>query len=211
MTHCDTKTKILDCAEQMFAHKGYGNTSMRALATEAGVNLASANYHFGSKDKLLQAVIERRIGPLNQIRQQRLAAVMDRARQQQMPPTATDLVNAFFKPTFEFRNSCPGARAFISLVSRSLSEPDTSVRICFLAAVRPNINQLFEALQVALPHIPTDILKARMQLSVGTMSYALSMNVSEELTAREMSVVDVNQPLINEVLKYILAGLEAPL
>lgn len=211
MSQCDTKTKILDCAEQMFADKGYGNTSMRALAAKAGVNLASANYHFGSKDKLLQAVIERRIVPLNQIRKQRLDVVMGRAHQQNSPPTATDLVNAFFEPTFEFRNSCPGARAFVSLVSRSLSEPDTSVRSCFLAAVRPNINQLFEYLQIALPHIPTEILKARLQLSVGTMSYALSMNVSEELTAQEMSVVDINQPLINEVLKYILAGLEAPL
>ncbi len=42
MKPCDTKVRILDSAEQMFAHSGYSNTSMRSLAAAAGVNLASA-------------------------------------------------------------------------------------------------------------------------------------------------------------------------
>lgn len=211
MNHCDTKTRILDCAEQMFARNGYSNTSMRALATAAGVNLASANYHFGSKDKLLEAIIERRLLPLNQIRQERINAVLEQAQQQQASPLANDILKAFFEPTLEFRNSSLGARAFVSLVSRSLSEPDHAVRSCFLQFVKPNFQQLFEALQIALPHLPPDILKARLQLSVGTMSYALSMNVSEKLTTNEMSVTDINQPLIQQLQIYILAGLEAPL
>lgn len=211
MAPCDTKNRILDCAELMFSSKGYGSTSMRALATKAGVNLASANYHFGSKDKLLQAVIERRMQPLNKNRQRRMRAVLDRARQRQTRPATADLLKAFFEPTLEFRNSSPGARAFVSLVSRSLSEPDQAVRSCFLKQVKPNFEQLFDALQLALPHLPPEILKARLQLSVGTMSYALSMNVSEQLTTNEMSVTDINQPLIQQLQTYVLAGLEAPL
>jgi len=211
MKPCDTKARILDSAEQMFAHSGYNNTSMRSLAAAAGVNLASANYHFGSKGKLLEAVFEWRILPLNKIRQSLMHSVLEKAEQQQKLPLAKDLLKAFFEPTLEFRNSSPGARAFIGLVSRSLSEPDKAVRSCFLKLVKPNFEQLFEALKIALPNVPADILKARLQLSVGTMSYALSVNVSEELTANDMTVTDINQPLIQQLQIYVLAGLEAPL
>ena len=46
----DTKQKILDAAEQLIAEQGYAATSLRQIIAEAGVNLASIHYHFGSKD-----------------------------------------------------------------------------------------------------------------------------------------------------------------
>ena len=52
----DTKEKILDAAERLFAEHGFASTSMRDITTEADVNLAAVNYHFGSKLALLQAV-----------------------------------------------------------------------------------------------------------------------------------------------------------
>ena len=54
-----TKIKILDAAEQLFAAHGFAETSMREITSKAGVNLASVNYHFGSKKVLIQAVIDR--------------------------------------------------------------------------------------------------------------------------------------------------------
>ena len=47
----DTKKRILDAAETLFAEQGYAQTSMRAITARADVNLASVNYHFGSKKK----------------------------------------------------------------------------------------------------------------------------------------------------------------
>ncbi len=45
----ETKTKILDVAEQLFASHGFAETSLRGITAKAEVNLASVNYHFGSK------------------------------------------------------------------------------------------------------------------------------------------------------------------
>ena len=59
----DTKERILDAAERLFAAHGFGETSMRALTAAAGVNLAAANYHFGSKDGVLRAILLRRLEP----------------------------------------------------------------------------------------------------------------------------------------------------
>ena len=44
-----TKLKILDAAEELFAQSGFSETSLRQITNKAEVNLASVNYHFGSK------------------------------------------------------------------------------------------------------------------------------------------------------------------
>lgn len=60
-----TKDRILDAAERLFARDGFDATSLRAITAEAKVNLAAVNYHFQSKEALVQAVIGRRLGPIN--------------------------------------------------------------------------------------------------------------------------------------------------
>src|SRR5213593_2222540 len=74
-TSADTKTRILDAAEHLFMEHGFEATSLRSLTTAAGVNLAAVNYHFGSKEELFQAVLTRRLDPMNQERIDLLAAV----------------------------------------------------------------------------------------------------------------------------------------
>ena len=75
----ETRDKILGAAEQLFAHHGFEGTSLRAVTGLAEVNLASANYHFGSKEGLLKAVIERRIGPVNEERLSMLLSTLSLA------------------------------------------------------------------------------------------------------------------------------------
>src|SRR6476619_2538659 len=64
----DTKTRLLDAAEQLFMEHGFEATSLRQLTAAASVNLAAVNYHFGSKEELFQAVLTRRLDPMNQER-----------------------------------------------------------------------------------------------------------------------------------------------
>src|SRR5579859_2251157 len=64
----DTKQKIMDTAEKLFAEKGYDATSLRQVIAEAGVNLAAVHYHFGSKEELLDALVLRRVAPVNTAR-----------------------------------------------------------------------------------------------------------------------------------------------
>ena len=59
----DTKERMLDTAEGLFAEHGFPATSMRDITNAAGVNLAAINYHFGSKESLLIAVLQRRTLP----------------------------------------------------------------------------------------------------------------------------------------------------
>ena len=61
-TTSDTRERILDVAERLFMENGYEATSMRTITSEAEENLASVNYHFGSKEALVCEVFRRRLG-----------------------------------------------------------------------------------------------------------------------------------------------------
>ncbi len=90
-TVVDTKTKILDAAEKLFADKGFDATSLRDITTGADVNLAAANYHFQTKDALIDAVIARRIGPVNTRRLEMLDAAGPN-------PSIEQIIEAFVAP-----------------------------------------------------------------------------------------------------------------
>ncbi|MEA3363484.1 MAG: TetR/AcrR family transcriptional regulator [Thermodesulfobacteriota bacterium] len=210
MQQCGTKTRILDGAEQLFAREGFHNTSLRALTSLAEANLASVNYHFGSKDALLQAVIERRLLPLNQIRGAKIKEVLAQAQEDQLPPTADALLRAFIEPTLKFRNSSPGARDFISLIGRSLSEPDETVRNCFLSLVLPIFQELFAGLREALPQLAPAILLTRLQFIMGIMSHVMCMGTLSAFNNPALPPPLDQETLIDQLLKYALAGLEAP-
>ena len=49
-------------AEKLFVEKGFDGTSVRDLSREAEVNLAMVNYYFGGKEKLLEALVEKKTG-----------------------------------------------------------------------------------------------------------------------------------------------------
>ncbi|MCO4795281.1 MAG: TetR/AcrR family transcriptional regulator [Bacteriovoracaceae bacterium] len=58
MTDNDTKSKILIVSSKLFAEKGLDGTSIRDIASEAGVNLAAINYHFKNKNNLYCATFQ---------------------------------------------------------------------------------------------------------------------------------------------------------
>ena len=54
--------QIIETAERLFAEKGFDGTSVRDIADEAGINVAMISYYFGSKEKLMEALFELRVG-----------------------------------------------------------------------------------------------------------------------------------------------------
>src|ERR1039457_2146064 len=93
----DTRTRILDAAEHLFAERGFRGTSVRAITGLAGANLAAVGYHFGSKAELLAAVTRRGPEPISAARGAGLARLLPRPPD---PPVA-ELVEAFAGPLFD--------------------------------------------------------------------------------------------------------------
>src|SRR5437763_1690153 len=116
----DTKAKILDSAEKLFGMKGFEATSLRDITAEAQVNLAAVNYHFQSKDALMEAVICRRIQPVNRRRMELLDASGENA-------TVEDIIRAFFSPVF-VEGNLGGVPA---LIGRVLADPGQFLKKLF--------------------------------------------------------------------------------
>src|SRR5258705_12328053 len=91
----ETRTRILDAAEEPFMQHGFEATSMRLLPAKAEVNLAAVNYHFGSKHALIEAVFRRRLDPMNTGR----IAELDRLEAGGAPQSPETIIRAFIGPS----------------------------------------------------------------------------------------------------------------
>lgn len=206
----DTKQRILDAAERLFAAQGYHNTSLRTITTEAGANLAAVNYHFGSKETLLEEVFKRRLIPLNAIRREELERVRDRALAEGQRPAAADVLRAFVGPTVRFCCQEPGAEHFSTLVGRAIAEPDTTIRGVFIQHIMPIFNLLFEVLCAALPELDRDTVFWRLQFALGSTTHMMRLISKLELLPAGIDRdVDI-ESLLEELMRFITAGVGQP-
>lgn len=112
-----TKQLILNAAETLFGERGYDLVSLRDITEEAGVTLALASYHFGTKQNLFESVVGRRAEFLCKTRENRL---------HDLGPDASlrEVLDAFMAPLFEqVRSGDPGWKSYTQVLSR-LAEGD---------------------------------------------------------------------------------------
>ncbi len=122
-----TRERILDAAEALFMEHGFEATSVRLITATAGANLAAANYHFGSKEELFQAVLTRRLDPMNQER----VALLDRFEREAAPNALAcpRILDALFIPALKLaRDPARGGANFLRLLGRAYADPAPFIR-----------------------------------------------------------------------------------
>jgi AcrR family transcriptional regulator len=162
----DTKDKILDTAERLFGDNGFGATSLRQIIAAAGVNLAAVHYHFGSKEELLDAVVVRKLGPINVERITLLEKAVARAAGR--PVALEQFLEAFLWPAVRSAGQDP---AFCKLMGRLHGEglmPRVVVKNFQEIAAR-----FLGGLRNALPHLPEDEVIWRIHFMTGAMAHTL--------------------------------------
>jgi len=205
----DTKQRLLDAAEALFARHGCHATSVRAITREAGANLAAVGYHFGSKEALIQAVIDRRLTPLNQERLAGLEAELEAAAAAGRRPAVAALLRAFVEPTIHFRTSDPKGRDFIAFVARLVHEPEPGARDHFFARMRPVFERYLPALCAALPEVAPEVVQWRFHFCIGAMAHTLFVAVAPPMADHPMPrKVDADH-LVTLLLAFLTAGMEA--
>ncbi|HDZ61572.1 MAG TPA: TetR/AcrR family transcriptional regulator [Nitrospirae bacterium] len=204
-----TKLKILDAAEALFAHNGYRGTSLRAITGKAGVNLAAVNYHFGSKVKLLEEVIKRRILPLNKIRMNRLEEVRDTAKEKGIKPDIKDVLLAFIEPTIMFVESGQGAKSFVTFIGRSIADPDDTVKKVFLRFIMPIFQLLLQTTCDALPDKPRDTIFWRLHFMMGALFHTMHVWGNTNIGPKDINFDIDAESLIDQIIPYVTAGMKA--
>jgi AcrR family transcriptional regulator len=198
-----TKERILGAAEVLFARRGFDGASLRQLTTAAGVNLAAVNYHFGSKDKLVEEVFRRRLDALNE---RRLAALAKVAGAEDT--TLEDVLEAFIRPALDLSHDDSGA-LFMRVLARAFAEHDDTLRQ-FLSANYGHVMRQFTAeFARLLPQLSKEELYWRIDLVTGALTHAMSgfgmiqrkSDVSEH-THREQTA--------QHLIRFAVAGLSHP-
>ena len=207
----ETRTRILDAAEELFMQHGFEATSMRLLTGKAGVNLAAVNYHFGSKDALIEAVFRRRVDPMNAARVAELERLESDAGARALTPDA--IIRAFIGPSLRLiEDAKSGGRNFIRLLGRSYSEPAKPIRALIGQLYGGTMERYKAALERALPHMPREELVWRMHFMFGTLAYTLAATDTVQLIAGSKPEDRYDARLLeNRLTAFLASGLSAPL
>ncbi len=143
------KTRILDAAEALFAQYGYDGVTLRQITKQAGVDVALANYHFGPKRDLFNAVLERRADVVNNARHNALDECLRAAGAK--PPTVEAIIDAYVAPLGEIHNSADeGFRHYLALIAYVNNSHEYG-RQFMTQFFNPLVKRFIDALRQALP------------------------------------------------------------
>lgn len=115
------KLRLVVAAEELFAERGFESVSVRDITKRAGMNIASVNYHFGSRSGLVAGVMTRYVTPINDERLAGIEALERRWSGKAVP--LEEVLEAFVRPLVnQVRKSELSERLFLKLVGRMFGE-----------------------------------------------------------------------------------------
>ncbi|MET0271830.1 MAG: TetR/AcrR family transcriptional regulator [Phenylobacterium sp.] len=161
--HAATKAAVFGAAERLFALHGFQNVSVRDITAEAGVNLASVNYHFGSKDALLFEIFRRRTGELNRERARMLHEAGGRHGGK---PPVREILEAYFAPPLKWAAPENDRRISVQFIIRARSEGTAEMREALQNDVS-HLERFANALIAARPDIPREEIYWRLHFCLG--------------------------------------------
>ncbi len=204
-----TRERILAAAEELFARTGVATTSLRAITALARVNLAAVNYHFGSKDGLVEAVYRRRLEPLNRARLANLDKL--EAASGEDPPSLEAVMEAFILPVVKLgQDPAQGGPTVMRLLGQTHTEAAGYFRTYFAGEYREVLHRYEEVLSRILPDLPGEQIRTRLAFLVGAMTYPIAeRQLLELLTGAEIQRQDIDS-MMKQLVPFAVAGFLAP-
>lgn len=194
-----TRDDIVQASIRLFGDRGFSGTSMRSIADAAGVNLASMNYHFGSKAQLFAETFQHCAAPLNAERIRRLDALEGSDNE----PSVAGIVRVFLDV------GVIGDATWSRFAAHIFVEPDEFARPLLKETFAPTAARFLQALAKALPHLPRQVLALRFHFLIGSMLHLVRFEAPIEFQEGQGEPSgSVNS--IEELVSFVVAGLSEP-
>jgi AcrR family transcriptional regulator len=206
MSGPDTKQRILDAAGTLFAEHGFPATSLRQITKLANVNLASVNYHFGSKDGLLRELVVRCIEPINQERTRLLDAAESEAGDAPIP--LRTIIHAFIEPAV--RELSGNHTDMPCVLSRLHHEPHSGLEKMLADILAPTIARFIAATHRTLPHRTPEELLIRGHFMVGSMLHLLDFKCEAlmPIPGIDLETISDYDFRLEQLVSYCTAGFD---
>jgi AcrR family transcriptional regulator len=199
-----TKERLLRAAESLIAEQGVEAFSIRAVTRAAGVSVSAANYHFGSKEALVQETLWRVLAPMNDRRLERLDALEAEAGDGD-PPRVEVLIDAFLRPAFDLESEeAPGVyRRFAAQLHSGPPEFEGRMKVELL---NPSFQRFVDALARALPDRDRTDLALAFQFSLGAALHVLRGHAERLADAEGLPDEEVFRRLVRFAAEGICAS-----
>lgn len=167
----ETVEKILDAATALFAERGFTETSLRTITSTAGVNLASVNYHFGSKKTLIQEVFSRFLTPFCY----ELERALDDYEKAHSEPELHGLIEVLFATVFSGKQHMDvHLNQFMRLLGLAYSQSQEHMRHYIIREYGETYSRYTELLRRASPELTPEAFFWRLYFVLGASVFTLS-------------------------------------
>jgi len=166
--HFSTKDRILGAAEELFAQFGFTGTSLRQVTSRADVNIAAVNYHFGSKENLVNEVFRRR---MDEMTAQRLTAL--KVATESHPGELEPILAAFVQPALAMAQDRHGGGAFVRVVARAYAEKNDGLRKFLSDHYGHVLRDFAKAIAAGMPGLSKEERDWRLDFPAGTRNHAI--------------------------------------
>ena len=199
-----TKDKILNAAERLFADHGFSETSLRMITASAEVNLASVNYHFGSKKTLIQAVFDRFMGRFTN----ELSVEMDRLTAISDVLTVRSVLETLVRPLTLLEQLRPhGAGVFMNLLGRAYAETQGHMRRFALEHYSDVLHRFTDLLHKASPHLHQQEMFWRLHFMLGSFIFTLAGHRAlKEISESDFKQTVSIEQIINRLVPFMSAA-----
>lgn len=198
------RSRLLDAAERLFAEQGIEATSARAINAAANLSPAALHYHFGNKEKLIEEVVNRRIGSLNELRVAMMMEVSEKGAAMDGYRLAQLLVHPLSE--FALQRGVPG-QWYIRFLSRLYSEKAalmvSLVEANFAAGVR-----MYDEMVQAASGLDLGEARRRRVLAGETATHGVA-HLAEQVADRPELKAEI-EPRLRSLVAFIAGGLVAP-
>jgi AcrR family transcriptional regulator len=197
-----TRGRLLDAAEALVADDGYAATSQRSIARRAGIHVALVNYHFGSKDMLLEAVVARRAGRLVGEWRRALAGVAAVPR-----ASVERILRAYWAPFDAKAHEHDDAwRNYLCAVARLSQAQEGGV---WWTRQFGDIEEAFhDALERALPGVPPGAVERGFRYARELLDAILLRRCNKPNGGCEATPPGLREDDVDGMIAFLAAGLE---
>jgi AcrR family transcriptional regulator len=202
----DTRERILAAAQKLFGERSFTQVNLREITEAAGVSLAAVNYHFGSKDGLVQALFTRAAPGLIAERAALLEAALalDGRREEKLAA----VVRALVGPVIRWSALPETQQYYVPFLARVRLDGPEPVRRMLEGEAR-HLEPFVDALSNLLPGLPLTDVQWRLHFVLG-IEHALHSE-ARRLAAVSHGACNFSDPeaVIERVVAFVMPGLLA--
>lgn len=203
-----TRILLLNTAESLFGQNGVTATSLREVMKVADVNMAMIHYYFKNKDGLLDAILERRLVPINQARLNLLGQCSLKADGK--PLAMDDIIKAYVEPFIRLRdNADEGGADFLKLFAWLRMEPNFTYHQLMKKHLGDSLSAFQKELKRSLPNKTDEELNWKWAFLGGTVVMTITLMDQIDWFNDEGDMGGSADWIIKNLVNYTSAGFQS--